>query len=186
MNGKSQPKTISKAFPVNRLLTEVLILMLFGAAAILLRAYLRIPLNLPGHHGLEVMAMLLIGRKISDLPFAASISTVTAALIIFLPLPGLKDPFLPFIFLLMGAVIDLIYRFISRFQENIFLFGILGGIAYFMIPLSRLILFTLTGYPYESFVKFGFAVPLASHFVFGALGGMLAYGIVKTTEKIRK
>lgn len=185
MNGKSQPKTISKAFPVNRLLTEVLILMLFGAAAILLRAYLRIPLNLPGHHGLEVMALLLIGRKISGLPYAASISTVTAALMIFLPLPGLKDPFLPIIFLLIGAVIDLIYRFISRFQENIFLFGILGGIAYFMIPFSRLILF-IAGYPYESFVKFGFAVPLASHFVFGALGGMLAYGIVKTTEKIRK
>ncbi len=184
MNGKSQPKITSKALAVNRTLIELLILTFAGAAAILLRAYLRIPLNIPGHHGLEVMAILLIGRKITRIPFAASVSTLTAAAFIFFPALGLKDPFLPFIYLFMGFVIDLVYNNLNKVRNSFYLLGLLGGFAYMMIPLSRFLIYIFAGYPYESFLKQGFAVPFFGHFVFGALGGMLAYGIVNSTRKI--
>lgn len=182
----SQPKIISKALPVNRILTEILLLTLAGAAAVLLRVYLRIPLNIPGHHGLEVMAILLIGRSVSKIPLASSISTFAAGTFLFLPFLGFKDPFLPFIFMVIGLFIDLIYNKLNKFKENIFLLGLLGGFAYMMIPLSRFIIFLVSGFPYETFLKQGFILPFFSHFIFGAMGGMLAHGIVYYTRKINE
>lgn len=184
MNGMSHPKITSKALPVNRVLIDILILTFTGAVAILLRAYLRIPLNIPGHHGLEVMAILIIGRKITKIPFGSSISTLTAATFIFLPFLGFKDPFLPFIYMAMGFIIDLVYNKLNRVQDNFLLLGFLGGFAYMMIPLIRFILFVVSGYPFETFLKQGFVLPFFTHFFFGALGGMMAHGIVTYTRKI--
>lgn len=180
----SQQKITSKALPVNHVLIDIMILTFTGAVAILLRAYLRIPLNIPGHHGLEVMAILLIGRKITKIPLGSSISTLTAAAFIFLPFLGFKDPFLPFIYMAMGFVIDLVYNNVKRVQENILLLGFLGGFAYMMIPLSRFVIFAISGYPYETFLKQGFVLPFSTHFIFGAMGGMMAHGIVSYTRKI--
>jgi len=180
----SQQKITSKALPVNHVLIDILILTFTGAVAILLRVYLRIPLNIPGHHGLEVMAILLIGRKITRLSLGSSISTLTAATFIFIPFLGFKDPFLPFIYLAMGFVIDLVYNNVKRVQENFLLLGFLGGFVYMMIPLSRFIIFAISGYPYETFLKQGFVLPFFTHFIFGTMGGMMAHGIVNYTRKI--
>ena len=41
---------------------EALLMLGLGAAAVVLHQTLRAPLNLPGRHGLEWMALLVIGR----------------------------------------------------------------------------------------------------------------------------
>ena len=86
MNGKSQLRTISRAFPVSISVLEVLFLVSLGVIAVVLRAKLRIPMQMPGRHGLEVMALLMIGRKASNLPIATSISTFAAAFMVMFPL----------------------------------------------------------------------------------------------------
>jgi len=59
-------------------LIEVLFLIGFGLLAIILHAKLRSPLRLPGHHGLEFMALMIIGRNISRFSYASSISSIGA------------------------------------------------------------------------------------------------------------
>lgn len=188
MNGKPQVRTISKAFPTSKsaIWIEVLLLGFIGILAVVLRAKLRIPLNMPGHHGLEVMALLLIARSNTKLSFGASISTLFAALFIMFPFMGFKDPFLPLIYMIMGFGIDIFYKFYSKVKESVFFFAVLGGLAYMLIPLSRTIIHLLTGYPYSSIIKGGFFLPLVSHFIFGAAGALLAASLIYSTKKILK
>ncbi|MCD4745607.1 MAG: hypothetical protein K8R58_04855 [Bacteroidales bacterium] len=186
MNGKLQQKTISKAFPIDRTAFEIIILSLLGAFAIVLRAKLRIPLQMPGHHGLEVMAILLIGRNMSKIPIASSISTFVAALFILFPFIGFKDPFLPIIYILMGVTIDFTYKYFKQYRANIIFFALLGGIAYMVIPLSRILIHFTTGYPYQSLIKGGYIYPVISHFIFGVAGAVLAAGVIYSTKKILK
>ncbi|MBN2236672.1 MAG: hypothetical protein JW729_03880 [Bacteroidales bacterium] len=185
MNGKFQAKSTSKALAINKLALEVLILSIVGLFAVVLRAKLRIPLSMSGHHGLEVMALLLIGRSVSKLSMASSISTLAAALLIFFPFMGFKDPFLPIIYLLMGANIDFMYQKLKQSKLQLFIFVLIGALSYSIIPSSRILIHISTGYPYESLLKAGYAYTVFSHFIFGALGGLLAFGLVYTTKKIR-
>jgi hypothetical protein len=186
MNGKLQQKSISEVFQIDRTVVEVLFLAFIGALAIVMRAKLRIPLNMPGHHGFEVMALLLIGRRISKISFASSISTLVAAVFIMLPFMGFKDPFLPLIYLLMGGAIDLIYRYFGKYKENIIFLALLGGIVYMMIPLSRILIHFTTGFPYALFLKVGYVYPVVSHFIFGALGATFAAGLFYSAKRLKK
>lgn len=186
MIGKPQARNISKVFPTSRnvIWIEVLLLGFVGILAVVLRAKLRIPLNMPGHHGLEVMALLLLARSNSKISFAASISTFFAALFILFPFMGFKDPFLPLIYIVMGFGIDILYKFYYKVKESVFFFAIMGGLAYTMIPLCRIAIYSLTGYPYSSLIKGGFILPVLSHFIFGVAGAVLAASLIYTTKKV--
>lgn len=186
MSGKLQVKILSKAFPIERSIIEVLILALLGAAAVAIRARLRIPLNLPGHHGLEVMALFMIARNSSKIPLAGSISAMAGALLMFIPFFGFRNPFMPVSFLIMGAIIDLLYAWFKNLKSAKFFFILLGGIAYMMIPLSRLILHLLSIYPYNAILKAGIPYTLLSHFLFGAAGAALAAALIYSARKIKK
>lgn len=186
MNGKSQLRTISRAFPVSISVLEVLFLVSLGVIAVVLRAKLRIPMQMPGRHGLEVMALLMIGRKASNLPIATSISTFAAAFMVMFPFMGFSDPSMPVIYILMGVVIDILYRFVRLFRENIILFSALGGIAYMVIPLSRIVVHFTTGYIYPSFARTGYLYPVFTHFLFGAGGALLAGAIVYAIKRTRR
>lgn len=184
MNGSLHQNPLSKAFPISRTLLEILVLSFIGFAAIALRTRLRIPLNMPGHHGLEVMALLLIGRQWSKITLAGSVSTLAASFLLLTAWAGIKDPFLPLIYLLMGAIIDLSYRLMGDRKNALLPLAIIGGFAYAVIPLSRALIQLTTAFPYESFLKTGFVYPIASHFIFGAMGGLLAGLLVKGSRKM--
>ncbi|MBE9467326.1 MAG: hypothetical protein IMY72_03270 [Bacteroidetes bacterium] len=185
MNGKLQVKTISKKSLIEITATELIILALLGVFAVVLRANLRIPLQIPGHHGLEVMAILLLGRGISKSSFASSISCFFAALMIFFPFMGFKDPFLPLYYILMGATIDFLFKTIKNSKTNVLLFSLIGAIAYMIIPLGRLFIHFTVGYPYQSFIKLGYLYPVVSHFLFGATGAVIAVGLIFSANKIK-
>ena len=87
MNGSMYQKSLSKTFQTNTLsiVFEILFLLLLGVSAVMLRSYLRIPMNIPGRHGLEFMALLIIGRRVSKIPFASVIAMIGASSIMFVP-----------------------------------------------------------------------------------------------------
>lgn len=134
-------RSISRVFPIdkNTALLQVLLLSFLGASAIVLRANLRIPLHIPGHHGIEVMALLILGRYLSQISIASSISSLAAALLIFFPFMGFKDPFLPLIYMGMGVTIDSLYSAFKN-KKHIAFFALIGGLAYMAIPVSRIII----------------------------------------------
>ena len=185
MSGKLQTKTISKALPAKQVLAEVIILALLGAAAVALRARLRIHINMPGHHGLEVMALFMIARNFGKLPFAGTVSSVAGASLMLIPFFGFQNPYLPLIYILMGAGIDILFYTFRKLKPAHLFFILTGAVAYSMIPLSRLILHVLSIYPYNSILKAGVFYTLFSHFIWGAAGALLASGLIISAKKIR-
>ena len=187
MNGILSQKTISKAYQTNTLslVLEILMLLTLGVSAIVLRSYLRIPLGIPGRHGLEFMALLMIGRRVSKLPFASVIAMIGATSFMFVPFIGIKDPFLPVIYLIMGVVLDVLYFAFRNPANRLAILSLIGGLAYMVIPISRLGVYLFTGILERSFIKSGFIVPILSHFAFGVAGALLGAGLVYSVKKIK-
>jgi len=181
-------KSLSKTFQTNTLslVFEILLLLFLGISAIVLRTYLRIPLNIPGRHGLEFMAFLMIARRSSNLPFASIIAMLGASTFMFFPFIGIKDPFLPIIYVVMGVVVDALYLLFRNPSNRLAILTLIGGIAYMVIPIGRLTIYLFTGILESSFIKWGFVVPIVSHFAFGLAGALLGAGFVYSIKRIRK
>lgn len=57
-------------------------LLVLGVVAGLLQVHLRYPLNIPGHHGLEWMALLLFGRCLEHIAMRRQYSPAQQQLVI--------------------------------------------------------------------------------------------------------
>lgn len=187
MNGNASQKTISKVYQTNALslVLELVLLFAIGVTAIVLRSYLRIPLGIPGRHGLEFMALLMIARRVSKLPFASVVAMIGATTFMFVPFVGIKNPSLPVIYLIMGGVLDILYFAFRNPANRLGLLSFIGGLAYMVIPVSRLGIYLFTGVMDSSFVKSGFIIPILSHFAFGVAGALLGAGLVYSVKRIR-
>lgn len=187
MTGNVHQKSLSKAHLTNRTLAkvlEVILLLLAGALAIVLHVRLRTPLNIPGHHGMEFMAIILAARLSSNMKWASSISALGIGVFILFPVLGFKDPMMGFNYMLPCFFMDIAYNTIqNKKYRNLFLV-IAAGLAYMFIPLSRIITTISTGYPYSTFLKHGFVTPLATFFLFGLMGGILGTGIYFIGKKL--
>jgi hypothetical protein len=185
MNGKLHQKStygLSRSLTLSNVL-EALLLTGLGMLAITLHARWRFPLNIPGHHGLEFMALLMLGRSFSRFRFASGFSSLGIGILLLFPIFGFRDPLMGFYYTLPGFVLDLLYNAYSNRRHKWLIILLISGLAYFMIPHCRLIVMTVTGYPYASFIKHGTVIPLISFFLFGALGGAIGAGITTIIKK---
>ena len=187
MNGNVQQKSLSKASLTNlstAKILEITLLFLAGILAIVLHARLRNPINIPGHHGIEFMAIILAVRLTSKMKWAASISALGIGIFILFPVLGFKDPMMGFNYMLPCFFMDLAYNFVptKKYRNLILVFA--AGLGYMLIPLSRLIVTLSTGYPYSSFLKHGFVTPVLTFMLFGILGGLLGTGIFNIGKKL--
>lgn len=179
INGNSPQKS---SFVLSRnenlaLVLELFILMMAGAFAMFLHYSLRIPLNMPGHHGLEFMAIFTIVRMSSNLRYAATIATLGTGILLLIPGMGAVNPLHSFSYLLPGILLDFLF-FTGGKQSRWFIFVVLSaGIAYMSIPLSRFFIHLITGFPEMAFIKHGVIYTILSFFLFGILGGMLGFGL---------
>lgn len=187
MNGNVQQKSLSRASLTNQSLAkvlEVILLMLAGVLAIVLHARFRSPINVPGHHGIEFMAIILAARLSSKIKWASSISALGIGIFILFPVLGFKDPMMGFNYMLPCFFIDFAYNFLQDKKYKKILIAVAAAYAYMLIPFSRLIFTWYTGYPYSSFLKHGFVTPIFSFLFFGLLGGMLGIGINSIGKKL--
>lgn len=165
--------------------SELLLFVGLGAGVVVLHAVFRWPLRLPGHHGLEWMALLLVGRCVSSHRWSASLSSLSASALSVLPFWGFGDPFVWLVYLLPGLVIDAGFRLSCYWRENIWFLAALGGLAHGSKPLARAALSALSGWPYGSLLH-GLAYPLGTHILFGFLGGLLGAGLMLAGRSLRK
>lgn len=185
MTGKLHQKNLSS--PIQTSIAhpaiEYVMLTLLGAIAITAHSKLRMPLNIPGHHGIEFMMLLLIGRQASKLPWASSISSLGIGIALLFPVWGFSDPFMGFNYLLPGILLDLAFHLNQKRAKNFFFIILAGGVSYMTIPLSRAFISLLSGYVYKSFLKHGIFTSVASHFLFGTIGAALGTGIAQIKRK---
>jgi len=188
MNGNLPQKNSSEQF-LNRsaaIVLEMFMLMMAGAFAIFLHYKLRIPLNIPGHHGLEFMAIFVLIRLGSNIRYAASIASLGVGIFLLLPGMGASNPLHSFGYLIPGLVLDSLYMLGSKRFQMFLLIIFIAGFAYMSIPLSRFFVALFTGYPNPAFLKFGTAYTILSFFFFGMLGGLLGYGMNGIKTSFRK
>ena len=188
MDGKL-PQRRSFAVSHNRniaLLAELMLLLAGGMLAAVLHAKLRIPLNMPGHHGLEFMAIYTLIRLASKLRYAALMATIGTGVALLIPGIGSTDPLHSFSYLLPGIVLDLLYPLINKSTFRWLMVMLLAGFAYASIPLSRLLVNLLIGYPYMAFIKYGTLYTTLSFFFFGMMGGLTGFGMEKARSLFSK
>lgn len=185
MSGKLQTKSISKVL-VNKAtllaVIEFLIAFGLGALAITLHARLRIPMKIPGHHGLEFMALLIIGRSLLKNKFSGTFFSFGTGTMLFIPFLGFSDPFAPIVYMLPGIIIDLVGLTKPKNLKNIYIYGIIGGLAYAAIPITRIFITLFTAYVYKSLAINPF-YPVISYFGFGLAGTIITLGIIKSFRK---
>jgi hypothetical protein len=130
------------------------------------------------------MALLIMGRSFSRFRGAGTLSSLGAAGVSMLPLWGAThDPFIWLIYLLPGPVMDLAFRYLPRYADKLWFLMILGGLAHVTKPVARLIITILSGWSFGSF-RYGVAYPIASHLLYGLIGGLLGALLVLGIQRI--
>jgi len=185
MSGKLSQKNILSLSLTRKqsVLIEILLLVLTGVFIATLRAYLRVPLNIPGRHGIEVMGILMAARMISSQSFASSITMIASGTMMFLPFMGFKDPTVPVMYMMIGVSLDFVWAKFKLNNRNAYILAFFGGVSYMMIPILRIGLHFSGLFFISSFAKHGIFIPIVSHFFFGALGSIVAVGIIKSTRR---
>ncbi|PLW91728.1 MAG: hypothetical protein C0592_14360 [Marinilabiliales bacterium] len=158
--------------------------MLTGATAILLHARFRNPIHLPGHHGIEFMALatfmaMRMKFKTRGLFFALGTGSM-----LFVPFLGFTDPIAQIVFMLPPIVLCVLmdaFKAIKKLQ--FFALPLFGGLAYMMIPLVRLFVHSTTGFPYKS-IMIHPVYTITMHFAFGVAGTLLGYSIYRGLKSL--
>jgi hypothetical protein len=148
---------------------------------VLLEQAFRWPLQLPGHHGLEAMALLVMGRLACTSPWSATLVGASAA--VAAPFMGADHGVLmPLFYLLPGMVLDLGYRLWPRLVERTLLFlPLLAALAFASKPVVRVLANQLFGMPFGS-LRAGPVYPILTHLMFGFLGALAAMLVWRATE----
>jgi hypothetical protein len=165
---------------------RALFLASLGVAIVLLEQAFRWPLQLPGHHGLEAMALLVFGRLCCSNSWPATLVGASAALAA--PFVGADHGVLtPLFYVLPGVVIDLGYRLWPQLVARILIaLPLLAALAFATKPVVRVIANQLFGLPFGS-LRAGPVYPILTHLMFGFLGALAAVLVWRYTEhRLRK
>ncbi|MDH4382259.1 MAG: hypothetical protein QE509_10275 [Gammaproteobacteria bacterium] len=149
--------------------TEILTLALIGALVVVMHESVNLPLKLPGHHGLEWMALLMFGRTISRETNAATLVALGAAATASAPLWPQHGSLLGLSYLLTGLAVDALYRLFKR--PGAVSLGVIAALAHTVKPLWKLAAVNGLGLQFGSITAgAGFAV--LCHLGFGLVGGV--------------
>lgn len=182
----SLQKSTSRAFPISlTIAAQVFLLLMTGFLATWLHFRFRIPLNMPGRHGLEFMVLVMGARALSNLRPASTIAITGSIIATMIPGLGYGDPLLPYIYLLMGATIDFAWYRWRTIWVWIPLAALLGGLVYSFIPILRMLISPMFGILHNS-LKAGLLFPWFTHFAFGFVGSLAGVGLISGIKKLRK
>ena len=137
-------------------------------------------LQLPGHHGLEAMALLVLARLSCTNPWSATLVGASAA--VAAPFVGASHGVLmPLFYVLPALVLDLGYRLSPRFGRSLLFLPLLAALAYAAKPAVRVLANQLFGMQFGS-LRAGPAYPIITHLLFAFLGALAAVLVWRATE----
>ncbi len=176
--GASRPKSSSSNIDVGAgsLPTAIALCCGAGLLAVAIHAWLRLPLHLPGHHGLTAMAVFVMARCIAGRPWAATLAAATSAAIASAPLMVLP-PWTPALYLLSGVVLDGVCLLFPLWRERVWGLALAGGLANGAKGLAIVAIGGVHG-----MAATGLA-PVVSHLGFGICGGGIAAALWVAARK---
>lgn len=189
-DGVQLPKTTSDAFswPGTRnqagkypLALELVLLLGVGVLAAVLHQSFRIPLRMPGYHGMEWFALLILARLLSRSSAAGMVVGLGAAATACIYAGGLgldgKSAQM-MTYLLQGCIVDaLVFRPHARIRALLPYFiwlPMVGALTHMIAPLTRNVFSGMSAGAIEfgSLIN-GIGYPLSTHALFGAIGALL-------------
>lgn len=181
--GRSSPRKLFGVIEPTGELTagRLLFLVSLGVVMIALEQGFRWPLQLPGHHGLEAMALLVLGRLCCASPWSATIVGASAATTATL-LGVDHGPLMPLFYILPGVALDLGYRLRPQFGRYLVFLPALAALAFAMKPVVRIIANAFFGMQFGS-LRAGPVYPVLTHLMFGFLGALAAVLLWRATER---
>ncbi len=174
MNGILSPGNTSRSYPTDWSLAwiEAFLLIGGGVMAVILHRSTDLSLGLPGHHGIEWMAIMILGRASSRYRGAGTLTSIGASFTSLIPGLQSGNSFAWLFYLLPGLVMDFSIYYFAGNANKIWFLALLGGLAHTTKPLGQLTVNLITGWPFGSF-RYGVAYPFASHMLYGTIGGLL-------------
>ena len=168
-------KSLSNIEPVGPLtLARFLVLVGLGVLTVVLHKTFKYPLQLPGHHGLESMALLAFGRLICTDRWSASIVGASTALSGIAITGGLHEGWSgPFLDLLPGLALDLAVMALPSWRDKVFILPFVVAASFAMKPVFRLLGASVAGLHFGS-LRHGVFYPLSTHLMYGFLGAFIA------------
>jgi hypothetical protein len=168
---------------LGHVLYTVAVVASFSLFVALAKGYFRVPLHIPGHSALYVIPFMIMGRTASRNRLGGTgiggLSGVTMAFF------GLGGGFLLGIprYLFMGAVIDIVlWKGSADFSAvHLVAAAALANFAKFFVGL---VIASMVGIP-AFFIQLGMTYSVVTHVTFGAIGGFLAFGVMKTLRHLR-
>lgn len=148
---------------------ELAFLVSLGVLVVVAHASVNWPLKLPGHHGLEWMALLMFARTMSNERWAALIVATSAAGVSYVPIWGFHETSIGLSYLLTGFVADTLYHAFKIRHAT--LFGLVGAIAHAVKPVWKWLASFGWGIEFGS-VAAGVTTPLVTHLAFGFVGSV--------------
>jgi len=167
LSSSSSEARTDRVFPSRR--AELLGLASLGVLVVVLHASVNLPLKLPGHHGLEWMALLMFGRTLSTDRHAATTVALAAAFTASLPVWGFHGLGMGLNYLLTGLVVDALYRLLR--QPGVAALGLIAALAHVAKPLWKWAAVNGLGLQFGS-ITAGVGFSLLSHVGFGLVGGI--------------
>lgn len=155
---------------------QLMLLIGIGAAIVMLGESFRYSLGLPGHHGLESMALLAAARLSSGYRWAATIAAISAAATAAVIGAG-HGGLVPVLYLLPGLAIDIGALLVPAWRQGLLWLPAFAAIGHASKPLVKWVGTQGTSAHLGSMVN-GLAYPVVTHLAFGftgALVAMLAY-----------
>lgn len=172
--GNSSPERKSGVFEPGAELSpaKLMLLLGLGAAVIVLREAFRIPLGLPGHHGVEAMALLVTARFCTDHRWGATIAAMGAALTAGAIGAGHGGLF-PALYLLPGLVIDAGAMLLPSWRRRLLWIPVCAAVGHATKPVVKWLALGGTDAHMGSMVN-GLPYPLTTHLLFGFTGALVA------------
>jgi hypothetical protein len=157
-------------------------LLALGVAVAALENAFRWSLQMPGHHGIEAMALLMLARLSCSTPWSATIAGASAA--VAAPVLGADHgPLMPLFYLLPGLVLDLGYRVRPGAHGLVLYLPFVAAIAWTSKPVVRVIANLTMGMQFGS-LRSGPVYPILTHLLFGFVGGLVAVLLWRMTERV--
>lgn len=183
MSGKSLQKTTldsSEQFSSSWL--QLLLIFAAGMATVWFHEALRWPLNLPGRHGLELMAILMFVRLSSAQTYATTLAAMggVTALLVFNDAAGIGA----LILLIQGLFIDSAYRLLKHHHLTLWLMVVITAFAHSLKPVIKLFIQSGMGIASDS-LSHGLLYPVVTHLVFGLIGGLAGLLAWRSIKKIK-
>jgi hypothetical protein len=145
-----------------------------GVLTVVLHKTFHYPLKMPGHHGLEAMALLVLGRLSCTSPVSASIVGLSD-----------HDVATALFNLAPAAVLDAAVYVFPAWRMSLLLAPLAVAVGHALKPIMRMGLFESFGMHFGS-LRHGLLYPLTTHFVYAFAGGLIAMLLWRSLARSRE